>query len=42
MESSKDIHNYVNLLEIRKLLTDYPQLLIMFEMLCLHINRLIN
>ena len=42
MKSPKDIHDYVNLLEIRKLLTDYPQLLIMFEMLCLHINRLIN
>ena len=42
MEAQKDIHDYVDLLEIRKLLTDYPQLLIMFEMLCLHINRLIN
>ena len=42
MEAQKDIHNYVDLLEIRKLLTDYPQLLLMFEMLCLHINRLIN
>jgi len=38
---SKDIYDFINLQEIRKLLINYPQLCIMFEMLCMHINTLI-
>ena len=38
---SKNIYDYINLQEIRKLLINHPQLCIMFEMLCMHINTLI-
>ena len=37
-----NIFDYVNLAEIRKLLINYPQLCILFEMLCMHINTLIE
>ena len=37
-----NIYDYVNLAEIRKLLIHYPQLCILFEMLCMHINTLIE
>ena len=37
-----DIYKYVNLSEIRKLLISYPQLCILFELLCIHINTIIN
>jgi len=37
-----DIYKYVNLSEIRKLLISYPQLCILFELLCMHINTIIN
>jgi len=37
-----NVYDYINLLEIRKLLIHYPQLCIMFEMLCMHINTLIE
>ena len=40
--TNKNIYNFVNLKEIRKLLVNYPQLCIMFEMLCIHINTLIE
>lgn len=38
----KDIFEFVNLIEIQKLLINYPQLYILFEILCLHINSLIK
>ena len=38
----KSILNYVNLIEIQKLLISYPQLYILFEFTCLHINSLIK
>jgi hypothetical protein len=38
----KDIFEFVNLIEIQKLLINYPQLYILFEFTCLHINSLIN
>ena len=41
-EENKDIFNYVNLIEIQKLLINYPQLYILFEFTCLHINSLIQ
>jgi len=41
-EDSKDIFKYVNLIEIQKLLINYPQLYILFEFTCLHINSLIK
>ena len=37
-----DIYKYVNLSQIRKLLISYPQLCILFELLCIHINTIIN
>lgn len=37
-----NIYDHINLSEIRKLLVNHPQLCIMFEMLCLHINSLIE
>ena len=40
--NDKDIFNYVKLDEIRSLLINYPQLCILFEVLCIHINKLIN
>jgi len=42
IEESKDIFNFVNLIEIQKLLINYPQLYILFEFTCLHINSLIK
>ena len=49
MEDSKNIdsyqnniYDYINIGEIRKLLIHHPQLCIMFEMLCMHINSLIE
>ena len=41
-EYKNNIYDHINLEEIRKLLINYPQLCIMFEMLCLHINSLIE
>ena len=41
-EWKKDIYNYIDILEIQKLLINYPQLCVMFELLCIHINNLIN
>ena len=41
-EESKDIFKFVNLIEIQKLLINYPQLYILFEFTCLHINSLIQ
>ena len=41
-EENKDIFEFVNLIEIQKLLINYPQLYILFEILCLHINSLIQ
>ena len=41
-EHKKDIYNYIDILEIQKLLINYPQLCVMFELLCIHINNLIN
>jgi len=41
-EESKDIFEFVNLIEIQKLLINYPQLYILFEFTCLHINSLIK
>ena len=41
-EESKDIFEFVNLIEIQKLLISYPQLYILFEFTCLHINSLIK
>ena len=41
-KEQSDIFKYINLEEIRKILIDYPQLCILFEILCLHINSLIN
>jgi hypothetical protein len=37
-----DIYKYVNLSEIRKLLISFPQLCALFELLCMHINTIIN
>ena len=37
-----NIYDHIDLLEIKKLLINYPQLCIMFELLCIHINNLIN
>lgn len=42
MEDKKDIFEYINLYEIKKLLINQPQLCVLFEILCLHINNLIN
>lgn len=42
IEENKDIFNFVNLIEIQKLLINYPQLYILFEFTCLHINSLIK
>ena len=41
-EENKDIFEFVNLIEIQKLLINYPQLYILFEFICLHINSLIK
>jgi hypothetical protein len=41
-EYKNNIYDHIDLLEIRKLLINYPQLCIMFELLCIHINNLIN
>ena len=41
-KEQNNIFEYVNLKEIRKLLINYTQLCIMFEILCLHINNLIE
>ena len=41
-EENKDIFKFVNLIEIQKLLINYPQLYILFEFTCLHINSLIQ
>jgi len=41
-DDTKDIYNYIDILEIQKLLINYPQLCVMFELLCIHINNLIN
>jgi len=37
-----NIYDHIDLLEIKKLLINYPQLCIIFELLCIHINNLIN
>lgn len=42
MEKSKSIHDYVDLQGIRELLVEYPQLCILFEVLCLHIDSIIQ
>jgi hypothetical protein len=42
MEKSKSIHDYVDLQAIRELLVEYPQLCILFEVLCLHIDSIIQ
>lgn len=42
IEENKDIFKFVNLIEIQKLLISYPQLYILFEFTCLHINSLIK
>jgi hypothetical protein len=42
IEESKDIFKFVNLIEIQKLLINYPQLYILFEFTCLHINSLLK
>ena len=39
---TNNIYDYVKIAEIRKLLIHYPQLCILFEMLCLHINTLLE
>lgn len=41
-EENKDIFKFVNLIEIQKLLINYPQLYILFEFTCLHINSLLK
>jgi len=41
-EENKDIFKFVNLIEIQKLLINYPQLYILFEFTCLHINTLLK
>ena len=42
IEENKDIFKFVNLIEIQKLLINYPQLYILFDFTCLHINSLIK
>jgi hypothetical protein len=42
IEESKDIFKFINLIEIQKLLINYPQLYILFEFTCLHINSLLK
>lgn len=42
IKENKDIFEFVNLIEIQKLLINYPQLYILFEFTCLHINSLIK
>ena len=42
IEENKDIFKFVNLIEIQKLLINYPHLYILFEFTCLHINSLIK
>ena len=37
-----DIFKFINIVEIQRLLINYPHLYIMFEFLCLHINDIIN
>lgn len=39
---TNNIYDYVKIAEIRKLLIHYPQLCILFEILCLHINTLLE
>ena len=41
-EENKDIFEFVNLIEIQKLLINFPQLYILFEFTCLHINSLLK
>jgi|TARA_B110001469_G_C9588377_1_gene291936 uncharacterized protein YaiL (DUF2058 family) len=42
ISNNKDIFNFLNINEIKKLLIHNPQLSILFEMLCLHINNIIQ
>ena len=42
ISNNKDIFNLLNINEIKKLLIHNPQLSILFEMLCLHINNIIQ
>ena len=39
---TNNIYDYVKIAEIRKLLIHYPLLCILFEILCLHINTLLE
>ena len=39
---SDNIYNYIKLNEIRRILINEPQLCILFEMLCLHIQKIID
>lgn len=38
----KDIFNYIDIISIKKLLINYPHLSILFEILCMHINNIIQ
>jgi len=42
ISTHKNIFNFINIIEIKKLLIHNPQLSILFEMLCLHINNIIQ
>ena len=39
---TNNIYDYVKIAQIRKLLINYPQLCVLFEMLCLHINTILE
>ena len=41
-KNENDIFNYIDIVKIKKLLIHNPQLSILFEMLCLHINNIIQ
>jgi len=42
ISQSDNIYNYVKLNEVRRLLINEPQLCILFEMLCIHIQTIID
>jgi len=42
ISKSDNIYNYVKLNEVRRLLINEPQLCILFEMLCIHIQKIID
>ena len=38
----EDIYKYIDIVGVRKLLIDNPTLCALFELICIHINSIIN